>query len=731
MSQQRDSRMGLAPLKTLGHPTPRIDAVERVTGAGRYTRDVVAPGMLFARILRSPHPHARIRSIDVSKAKALPGVRGILTHENCRVVWGAGSVAGGQQYNDAVKKITTQRRYAFNNPVRFVGEPVAAVAAVNRHVAEEALALIAVHYEVLPFVLDMNEALAPEAPKIWPEGNLSPNNRNEVQPISARRGDAGAALKTAARVFEGRYTTAFVHNAQMEPRACLAYWEGDKLTVYTPTGGIVNCRHDMARDLGIPDDKVRVVVEYMGGNFGNKNQNQDADLITALLAKEAGAPVRLEYSRKEDFIGVHGRWPTAQYYKVGVKKDGTLQAIQLRGYSGMGPYRKNTGNIAGVEIYQCPNTETSISPVYTNRTVSANFRGPEFPQGFFGIQSMMDEVAAKLKIDPVEFILKNMTRQANDTTPYTSYSLDECIRRGADAFDWKARWKPRAGSDPGPIKRGAGVSFMAFRAGLGRSSAVVRVDAKGKYSVHVGVTDVGGGAKTTMGLIAAEALGIPLSGLDVVWGDTDRCPYSVGESGSRTTIMTGYAVVEAARDLKKQIAEKGMPTGDDVLIASATPNPTVQGKVRSTFGAHFVEVEVDSQLGRARVTKYLAVHDCGRIMNPLTARSQIKGGAIMGIGMALHEDLVYDRRSGTPLTAGYYGARVATHRDAPEIEVIFIESDDGLGPFGAKSMGESSKVPSPAAVGNAVANAIGVRMKDLPITRGKIVAALAGSGGRS
>jgi xanthine dehydrogenase YagR molybdenum-binding subunit len=334
-------------------------------------------------------------------------------------------------------------------------------------------------------------------------------------------------------------------------------------------------------------------------------------------------------------------------------------------------------------------------------------------------------------MDPVEFILKNMTRKAGDQLPYTTYSLEECIRKGADIFEWKKRWKSVPGSDPGPIKRGAGVSFMAFRAGLGRSSAVVRLHGDGKYSVHVGVTDVGAGAKTTMGLIAAEALGVPLSQVEVVWGDTDRCPYSVGESGSRTTIMTGYAVVEAARDLKKQIAEKGMPKGDDVLIGSATPSPTLQGKVRSTFGAHFVEVEVDAELGRARVTKYLAVHDCGRIINPLTARSQIKGGATMGIGMALHEDLLYDRRTGTPLTPGYYGARIATHLDAPEIDVLFIESDDGLGPFGAKSMGESSKVPSPAAVANAVANAIGVRMKDLPITRDKIVAALASKGARS
>jgi putative selenate reductase molybdopterin-binding subunit len=712
-------------LNVIGQVTPRIDAVERVTGKATYSGDVKLPGMLYARVLRSPHAHAKIRRIDTSPALALPGVKAVITHENCRVVWGAGSVSGGQQYNEETKKITLHRRYAFNNPVRFAGEPVAAVAAVDRHVAEEALQLIAVDYETLPFVLDPEAALEPGAVKIWPEGNLSPNNRNELQPLGTRRGSVQDGFAAAEHVFEDRFSTAFQHNAQMEPRVSVAHWTGDRLTVYTPTGGIANCRTDMARDLGIAPEKVRVVCRYMGGNFGNKNQNQDADLIAAVLARETAAPVKLELSRKEDFIGMHGRWPTVQYYKVGVSRDGTLQAIQLRGYSGMGPYRKNSGAIGGIELYQCPHVETAVSPVYTNRTVSGNFRGPEYPQGYFGIQSMMDGVAAQMKIDPVEFILRNMTRKANDQTPFTDYSLDECIRRGAETFDWKRRWRAVPGSDPGPIKRGAGVAFMVFRAGLGRSSAAIRVNAAGRYAVHVGVTDVGGGAKTTMALIAAEALGVPLSKIDLVWGDTDRCPYSVGESGSRTTIMTGYAVVEAVRDLQKQIAEHGMPKGDEVRIGSATPNPTLQGRVRNTFGAHFVEVEVDTQLGRVRVLKYVAVHDCGRIINPLSAHGQIQGGALMGIGMALHEDLLYDRRSGSALTAGYYGARVPTYLDAPEIEVVFIESDDGLGPFGAKSIGEASKLPAPAAVANAIFNATGTRMKDLPITRDKILGARA------
>jgi CO/xanthine dehydrogenase Mo-binding subunit len=641
-------------------------------------------------------------------------------------VWGAGSVAGGQQYNDQIKKITKQRRYAFNNPVRFVGEPVAAVAAVDRHVAEEALTRIAVDYEVLPHVLDPEEALKPGAPQIWPDGNISLNGQNQPQPLGQKRGDVEAAFRTADHVFEDRYTTTFVHNAQMEPRACVANWDGDTLTVYTPTGGIANCRTDMARDIGMPEDKVRVICQYMGGNFGNKNQNQDADLITAMLAKQAGAPVKLEMSRKEDFIGMHGRWPTVQYYKVGVSKDGVLSAIQLRGYSGMGPYRKNSGNMGGIECYQCANIETVIYPVYTNKTVSGNFRGPEFPQGYFGIQSMMDDVAYKVNLDPVEFVRKNMTRKANDVTPFTNYTLDECLKRGVEAFDWKNRWRPKPGSDAGPVKRGAGMAFMAFRSGLGRSNAIMEVDSKGRFTVYVGVTDVGAGAKTTMGMIAAEALDVPLSNVKVVWGDTSNCPYSVGESGSRTTIQTGYAVVEAARDIKRQIAAKGLPKGSDKLTASSNPNQTVEaGKVRNTFGAHFVEVEIDTALGHVKILKYLAVHDCGRIMNPLTAGSQIKGGAIMGIGMALHEELLYDPRSGQPLTPGYYGHRVLTHRDAPNIEAMFIESDDGYGPWGAKSMGESSKVPAVAAVGNAVFNALGHRMKDLPITRDRILGVLA------
>ena len=713
----------VGPMNTVGHNFPRIDAYERVTGKATYTGDVRLPGMLYARVLRSPHPHARIRSVDVSRAQALRGVRAVITHETHQLIYGSGSVAGGRQYNDAAKEITKHVRYMFDNPVRFVGQPVAAVAAVDRHVAEEALQLIDIDYEELPFVIDPEQALEPGAPAIWPEGNLALDYENQARPLVRRLGDVEAGFQAADQVFEDRYTTAFVQDGQMEPRSALAHWQGDKLTLYTPTQGISNCRHDNARDLGLEDHQVQIICKYMGGGFGDKNGSYYFDLIAAMLAKEADAPVLLELTRKDDWLGTHGRWHTIQDFKVGVKRDGTVTAIQMRGYSGMGPYLRRSGGVSGIEAFGCPNSERVIYPVHTNRMVSGNFRAPSDSQGYFAVQSMMDDIAYKLGMDPVDFALKNMQRPTEDVQ-FTNYTMEECIERGVELFDWQSRRRSVPGSDPGPIKRGAGMSFMMFRSGVGPSSAIVRVDSEQRYTLCVGVTDIGPGAKTTMALIAAEELGVPLADVEVVWGDTDRCPYSVGESGSRTTTQTGYAVVQAAKDLKAQIAEAGMPRGDEVLIASATPTPSTQGRRRMCFGAHFVEVEANVRLGHVRITKYVAVHESGRILNPLPARDQIRGAALQGVGQALHEDLLYDARNGHPLTAGYYGARHLTHLDAPEIEVTFIETDDGFGPYGAKTVGEAGIIPGPAAVANAIFNAIGHRMKDLPITRDKILGAL-------
>ncbi len=722
MSDRRPQEAQVGPLDTVGHDVPRIDAYERVTGRATYTRDITLPGMLYARVLRSPHPHARIVSIDTSRAEALPGVRSVIHHETHQVPYGSGSIAGGRQYSDAAKDMTVHKRYMFDNPVRHVGQPIAAVAAVDRHIAEEALDLIDIEWEELPFVLDPIEAKSPDAPRVWPEGNIGLNAQNRPEPMGGTRGDPSPA--NADRLFMDRYTTAFVQDAQLEPRSALAHWEGDKVILYTPTQGISNCRHDNAKDLGLADHQVQIICKYMGGGFGDKNGSYYFDLIAATLARETGQPVMVELTRKDDWLGTHGRWHTVQDYRVGTSTAGDVTSIRLEGHSGMGPYLRRSGGIAGIDAYACENVTTQIYPMHTNRMVSGNFRAPSDPQGYFGIQSMMDDIAYQVGMDPVQFSLLNM-RRPTESDRFTNYTLDQCIERGRELFDWSSRWRSRPGSDPGPVKRGAGFSFMMFRSLVGPSSAVLRVDESGRYTVFVGVTDIGPGAKTTMALIAAEELGVPLEQVDVMWGDTDRCPYSVGESGSRTTTQTGYAVVEAARDLKAQIAQRGMPTGDDVLIASATPTPNTQGMRRMCFGAHFVEAEVDTQLGDVRLTKYVAVHESGRILNPLPARDQIRGAAIQGIGQALKEDLLYDPLNGHPLNAGYYGARHLTHLDVPEIEVEFIQTDDGYGPFGAKTVGESGIILGPAAVANAIFNATGVRMKDLPITRQRILEALA------
>ena len=697
------------PLRSVGQVTPRIDAPERVTGRARYTGDVQLPGMVYGRVLRSPHPHARLRRVDTRAAQRLPGVRAVVTRETCDVVW-----TSGDSRND---------RFLFNDPVRFVGDAVAAVAAVDRHTAEAALDAIVVDYEPLEFVLDPEEALRPDAVEIQPGGNLSLNGRGIREPEIYARGDLDAGFARSDVVLEDAFTSKHINNAQLEPRVSVARWDGDRLTVWTPTQGISNCRRDLARDLDLPPEKVRVVCEYMGGGFGNKNQCQDSDLIAAVLARETGRAVKLEYTRKEDFLGVHGRWPTRQYYRVGATRDGTLQAIDLRGYSGLGPHRKSSGGIAGIELFRCPSVRRVVHPTYTNMAVSANFRGPAYPQGVWGIESMMDQMAHVLEIDPVAFHLKNVSRTYLDQTPYTSWALPECIERGATLIDWASRWR-RAGAGDGPVRRGVGMATGALSARTGRSSAVLRLDASGHLWVHVGVTDIGTAAKTTMALLAAEAMEMRLDDVRVVWGDTDRCPFSVGESGSRTTVQTGDAVLAAAADLSQQLSARGRPLGAAVLVAEATTNPRIEGMTRYASAAHFVELEVDMAVGHIRVTRYVAVHDSGRILNPLTATSQVKGGVTIGIGMALHEELLYDRATGIPVNPGYYGARVMTHLDAPEIEVHFVEPEDAYGPYGAKPIGEPPIIPVVAAIGNAFFNATGRRMTELPFSRDRVLETL-------
>lgn len=726
----------------VGKKTPRIDAYERVTGQAQYTGDIQLPNMLYARVLRSPHPHAKIVSIDTSKAEKLPGVKAVIHCLNTQVPWASGG--------------HTHKRYIFNNPVRFVGDAVAAVAATDPHVAEDALAIIEVKYEKLPYVLTAAEALKPDGPKPFPNGNLSVGPGNFSAPIKEEWGDLEKGFKEADRIFEDTYISKHVNNAQMERRASVAKWEGGKLTVFASTQGVSNARTDIAKDLGLPLSKVRVVCKYMGAGFGNKNQAQDYDLMAAVLAKVSGQPVKLEFTREDDFIGMHGRWSSEQHYKIGVKKDGTITAVDLDAVTNMGAYRKQSGNLSGTDFYDIPNFKKVIKPVHTNTVVAANYRAPAYPQSVFGFASFLDQIAYELGVNPYDMFLRNRARLYHHKIPFTSNAMEECIVEGAKRISWNEKWH-KPGASSGAKKHGIGMALGGYPFGLGLGAATIRVNPDGTAHVLVGVTDIGTGAKSTMAIIASEALGIPLHQIQLTNGDTDVTPFSIGESGSRNTSYTGPAVIAAAEDVKRQIFNVTAPQlkakAEDLdlkdgfvfvksnssqklplskalsrigseLIGRATTNPPMKDVAGKSFAAHFAEVEVDTWTGHVRITRYVAAHDSGTILNRLTAESQIKGGVVQGIGMALTEELLIDRPTAIPLNPSYRDAKIPTHLETPDIEVIFIEPYDPYGPFGGKVIGEPPITPAVATVANAIFNATGKRFKVLPITPDKIVQAV-------
>ena len=734
--------MASKEFSVVGKKTPRIDAYERVTGQAQYTGDIQLPDMLYARVLRSAYPHAKVISIDTSRAEKLPGVKAVIHCLNTQVPWSSGG--------------HTHKRYIFNNPVRYVGDPVAAVAAIDRYIAEDALGLIEVKYEKLPHVLDAKEALKPDAPKIAPNGNLSVGSGSFSAPITEQWGDVEKGFKEADRVFDDTYISKHVNNAQLERRVSLAKWDGGKLTVWASTQGVSNARADIAKDLDLLLSKVRVVCKYMGAGFGNKNQAQDYDLMTAVLAKITGQPVKLEFTREDDFIGMHGRWSSEQHYKIGVKKDGTITAVELDAITNMGAYRKQSGNLSGTDFYEIPNFKKLINPVHTNTVVAANYRAPAYPQSVFGFASMLDQIAFELGVNPYDLFLRNRARFYHGKLPFTSNALEECIVEGVKRIGWSEKWH-KAGASSDPKKHGIGMALggYPFRPGLG--AATIRINPDGTAHVLVGCTDIGTGAKSTMAIIAAEALGIPLNQIQLTNGDTDVTPFCIGESGSRNTAFTGPAVIAAAEDVRKQIFNvaapqlKAQPEELDLkeanvfvksdssqklplskalsrigseIIGRATTNPAFKDAEGKSFAAHFAEVEVDTWTGYVKVTRYVAAHDSGTILNRLTAESQIKGGVTQGIGMALTEELLIDRPTATPINPNYRDAKVPTHLEVPEVEVIFIEPYDPYGPFGGKVVGEPPITPAVATVANAIFNATGKRFKELPITPDKILRAV-------
>ena len=746
-------------MSTVGTSVVRRDLREKLTGEAEYSADLKLPGMLHGHILRSPHPHAEIRSIDSSRAAALPGVHAIVTPFD---------VPQGRLAADMA---------ILDTRVRFVGDEVLAIAADDLETALQAIDLISVEYRLLPFVLDPEEALKPNAVAIHPQGNLA-----NGQILSLERGDAARGLAEADLVVEGYSFIPTYSATPLEPRSALAAWEGEFLTIWKTSRGVHVDQTALANVLDMPKEHIRVVGPFLGGGFGNKDESR-LGVLTALLAQRSGRPVRIEYSREDEFTAGRVRHAARIKTKVGLKNDGAITAIDTTAILDTGVYlssgtgvARRTGQVA-LYLYQCANVRYEASLAYTNRPVAGSYRALGAPQGHFALETLMDRAAEALGMDPLEFRLKNRVKpegqpgrrvspadQIIDSQPveggipFSSNGLEECLRLGADAFGWRVRYSNVAASPA--KKRGRGMSMMVYRGGPDSvSSAEVRIEKSGRITLVTGLMDVGEGDTTVLAQMAAEVLGAESQDIEMVTGDTATTPQAPITAGSTATFSTGTAVVQAATELRGQLLElatagleapvERLEIGEgfvwvrddperrirltdvarrmeqDFLSASATVTPESADYIVNSFGAHFVEVEVDTETGRLRIIKYVAAHDSGRIINPRTTLGQVEGGICQMLGFALSEELVTDGSTGVTLNGSYLEHKSPTILDYPEIQVIFAELVDPVGPFGAKALGEVPCAGVAPAIANAVFDAVGVRFSTLPITPDRVLAALA------
>jgi CO/xanthine dehydrogenase Mo-binding subunit len=725
--------------KVIGNKVERVDAYERLVGEAKYASDIYLPGMLYVKMLRSPQAHAKVIRIDTSRAEALPGVKAILTPSD---VPDFPIHARGTAPLFEMPVLARTARYA--------GDEIAAVAAVDEETAEEALDLIRVDYKILPFVLDAEEAAKPTATKLYPEGNVI---REAADTLI--RGDVEEGFRQADVIVEERYKTNLIQHVSMEGRVTVANWSGKRLFVWVSHKNPFGLRTGLAQALGIKVNQVRILTPYIGGDFGDKAFTERCHVIAALLSKKTNRPVRLEYTREENYLSDHHRYPTTWYLKYGARKDGTLTAIQVRLYADVGAYYHFDGAKESLEIpkgvYRCPHVRLEGYNVLTNKPEGGHMRCVGHPAGMFPQEVHMDRLAERLGMDPLAFRLKNYARKEDGDqdrrVPFGSVGLEECALRGAERIGWKTNWK-KPGVSAGPVKRGFGVAFQSCRHGAIRPpmSALIKLDPDGTVELLSGLNDSGGGQKTTMAMIAAEELGVPYEAVTVTTGDTDVNTDTGVPGGSRGTASTGLAVLSAARDAKDQLLDVaadvlkrkrddldirdgqifvkgetvGVPYRD---ILSKALNPIVgrgsgsppNNVLLHTFGVHFAEVAVDLRTGRVEVLKLVAAHDVGRAINRLGCENQIEGAAIMGIGYGLMERQYIDGQTGICVNPNMVDFKVPSVLDIPLIEPLIIEPHDPFGPFGAKGVGEPPYgVPAPA-IANAIYNAVGIRFNEIPV----------------
>ena len=765
----------MEPLRIVGQPEPKVDGVKLAAGRPVFTDDVKLDGMLYGALLTSPHAHARIKRIDASRARALPGVHAVLTHAGIPRVKYA---SGGQSYPQP----PPYDQVVLDNKVRHVGDRVAIVAAETPELARRALRLIEVEYDILPHVLDPEEAMREGAPVIHDETDtegIYDRQHNIVHRIEAEIGDGEAQWARADHVFEGEYRTPQQQQAHIEPHACITYWDEDgRLVVRTSTQVPFHIRRMLAPLTGLPVKQIRVIKPRIGGGFGNKQEMILEDLC-AHLTITTGRAVRMEYTRYQEFASSRSRHPQIMRYKVGVTDEMEVVATELYLIGDTGAYGTHgltvqmVGGQKGLTLYNAPYSKFVCDVVYTNKPTPGAFRGYGAMQCYFGLETLMSEIADEMGWDVVEFKRKNWIKPGEElllakalgegregfTQVIRSSGLEQCVQVGLEAVDWYSKRGTRRQGDKG-TRRGIGMAVMLHGsgiAGLDMASATIKMNDDGSFNLLVGATDLGTGSDTILAQMAAEELGVPVEDMIVYSSDTDFTPFDKGAYASSTTYISGGAVRKTALKVAEQIKEhaalmlglestEGMELRDRQIFTPDGISLTLEQVALSSlhqqnqhqiiasashksyespppFGAQFVELTVDTETGQVTVERVLMVVDAGRVINPITASGQVEGGLAQAIGFAHCEEMVYNE-DGHLVNPRFGPYHVYKANEMPRLEVIFVQTEEPTGPFGAKSVAEIPMDGIAPAMADAIHDATGVWIRKLPFTPERVWRAL-------
>ncbi|MHA1990406.1 MAG: xanthine dehydrogenase family protein molybdopterin-binding subunit [Candidatus Hodarchaeales archaeon] len=755
----------------------KVDSLQLAMGKPSYVADMHLPGMLNAKCLWSPHAHARIKSIDTSKAEALAGVKCVLTYKNVPQI---PHTTAGQGYPEP----SPYDNLILDSKVRFVGDRVAAVAAESLEIAEKAVRMIDVEYEVLPAILDPEKALDKDAPVIHDQKPTVPipvfyePDKNHVSHIDFSFGDVEKELKGSDYTFERKFKTHYAQHCPIEPHVCLAYYdERDRIVIRTSTQVPFHARRITAQALDIPVKSLRVIKPRIGGGFGTKQEVLLEQLVT-LMVMRTKKPVLLEFTRKEEFISGRTRHSQVVWMRGGVNKDGTINALDMKVLSNTGAYgthgltvMSNCGSKV-LPLYKTKTVGFNGDTVYTNLPVGGAYRGYGATQAAFAMEVLIDEMSEQIGMDPAEFRLLNHIKTGEGSPVFKalgegkagveqtigSCGLSECIELGMKEIQWKEK-RSKPDTDKSYIKRGLGLACLMQGSSIPEvdmGAAYAKINDDGSFNLQVGATDLGTGSDTVLAQIFAEELGISVTEVIVYSSDTDMTPFDVGAYASSTTYLSGMAVKKAGAMIKKQILEVaskmiGGSSGEldiengtvinskgekvafrEIALHSlyAEDQFQIQGiashithESPPPFAAHFAEVEVDIETGQVKVTKYVAAVDCGTAINPKLAEGQTEGAVANGISYALTEEFIFNE-NGRMLNPNWDDYKIFSIVDMPELKTILVPTYEPSGPFGAKSISEININGPMPAIANAIYDAVRIRLNDPPFTPEKVLNAI-------